>query len=424
MNTRRLAKQALKKVDLSLLEGTGSGGILSVGYFNDGPIRERLRDGERVDFTFQNHTRGLNIKKRSEIVRVRAGINYRTAALVTDTRILFVVGHPHGDKTFSVPLSRICNAEISTGLLKDRITVFTSQKAYEMYVRKQSNAKEAVAKIRAASRPTENNNSSAFRSENEESQHSPGDRPVKSGQPGVPDTTTRSRDKSVDYAKMNEPEHLVDYSDSIEIHIFNQGGSPVVNATVQVTGFGFNTEGKTSDSGQCMIELPAGADSIKVEIAHPEYETVRGEVLVKTGAVIDVTLTETGSEADDTAQGRDVGNSATTRKLDGNKVEPSRRGESPTTEWNTQTNSSARRIGESTENRIRSYDTDDISKSSEDSPVECLVGLGGTTETDAEILVDAGYETREDLESASLEDLRNLPNLDGGVALRIKAELG
>ena len=57
-------------------------------------------------------------------------------------------------------------------------------------------------------------------------------------------------------------------------------------------------------------------------------------------------------------------------------------------------------------------------------PVEQLTGLGGATETDAAILIEAGYGTPEELKAATLEELRALPELDDGVALRIKAELG
>lgn len=85
---------------------------------------------------------------------------------------------------------------------------------------------------------------------------------------------------------------------------------------------------------------------------------------------------------------------------------------------------SVTRIEEGSQSRARS---DDIGGSDEKkglSPVKRLTGLGGATEADAKVLVDEGYETRADLESASLDELRALPDLDDGIALRIKAELG
>jgi len=58
------------------------------------------------------------------------------------------------------------------------------------------------------------------------------------------------------------------------------------------------------------------------------------------------------------------------------------------------------------------------------SAVERFVGVGGATESDAEALVNAGYTTIEDLEPVTIEELRSIPALNNGTALRIKAELG
>jgi len=50
MDAERISKQSKGNVDQSLLEGTGSGGMLSAGYFNDNSLIDRLHDGERVDY--------------------------------------------------------------------------------------------------------------------------------------------------------------------------------------------------------------------------------------------------------------------------------------------------------------------------------------------------------------------------------------
>lgn len=56
--------------------------------------------------------------------------------------------------------------------------------------------------------------------------------------------------------------------------------------------------------------------------------------------------------------------------------------------------------------------------------VEHLTGVGGATVSDARALVEAGHDSRSSLEEASLEELRGIPELDDGIALRIKAEVG
>jgi len=59
MDAERISKQSKGNVDQSLLEGTGSGGMLSAGYFNDNSLIDRLHDGERVDYALQNLTKGI-----------------------------------------------------------------------------------------------------------------------------------------------------------------------------------------------------------------------------------------------------------------------------------------------------------------------------------------------------------------------------
>lgn len=58
-----------------------------------------------------------------------------------------------------------------------------------------------------------------------------------------------------------------------------------------------------------------------------------------------------------------------------------------------------------------------------DNIIEDLIGIGGATESDAQALASSGYTAIEDLKEASLEDLREISNLNDGTALRIVAEL-
>ncbi|WP_254863095.1 homing endonuclease associated repeat-containing protein [Halovivax gelatinilyticus] len=85
---------------------------------------------------------------------------------------------------------------------------------------------------------------------------------------------------------------------------------------------------------------------------------------------------------------------------------------------------SVTKLDEASEEHVGSSDTFDSHPDSFSDPIEKLTGIGGATETDATVLMEAGYETPEDLEAATLEELRDIPDLDDGVALRIKAELG
>lgn len=160
-DTQRLIDEAAGDVDRSLLEGTGSGGMLSTGYFADDALVERLREEEGIDYALQNHTKGLKVKRDSQTDKVDSAANFRSALLVTDDRLLYVVGQDEGDETFSVPFSRVHDVNTSTGMLKDRITVYTDAETYDMYVQKASEVEEipehivSAAKVARASRRTE-----------------------------------------------------------------------------------------------------------------------------------------------------------------------------------------------------------------------------------------------------------------------------
>jgi len=150
MDTQRLVDEAAGDVDRSLLEGTGSGGMLSVGYFADGALVERLREGEGVDYALQNLTKGLKVERDSQRDKADPAANFRSALLVTDDRLLYVVGQDEGDETFSVPFSRVHDVDTSTGMFKDRITVYTDAETYDMYVQKASEVEETAEHIVSA----------------------------------------------------------------------------------------------------------------------------------------------------------------------------------------------------------------------------------------------------------------------------------
>jgi len=147
MDAERISKQSKGNVDQSLLEGTGSGGMLSAGYFNDNSLIDRLHDGERVDYALQNLTKGITSGNGDSDDTISPHSSYRTVLLVTDERLLYVVGQRNGDKTFSVRLEDIRDVEISHGVLKDRIIVQTDDETYDMYTQKGGSLDEASKHI-------------------------------------------------------------------------------------------------------------------------------------------------------------------------------------------------------------------------------------------------------------------------------------
>lgn len=150
MDTQRLVDEAAGDVDRSLLEGTGSGSMFSTGYFADGALVGRLREKEGVDYALQNLTKGLKVERDSQTDKVDSAANFRSALLVTDSRLLYVVGQDEGDETFSVPFSRVHDVDTLTGMLKDRITVYTDAETYDMYVQKASEVEKIAEHIVSA----------------------------------------------------------------------------------------------------------------------------------------------------------------------------------------------------------------------------------------------------------------------------------
>ena len=81
-------------VDEAVLRRTGSGGLLADGYLRDDPLESYLRDDETPVFVRSNSSKGVSYEmlETGERDRIRPGDGYRAFMLVTDTRLLFVVG--------------------------------------------------------------------------------------------------------------------------------------------------------------------------------------------------------------------------------------------------------------------------------------------------------------------------------------------
>jgi tetratricopeptide (TPR) repeat protein len=76
----------------SVLTQTGKGGLLSSGYLRDEPAEAHLHDETPV-FVLTNQKRGVEIRREEGVERVRPGSGYRTITVVTDRRIVVLVGH-------------------------------------------------------------------------------------------------------------------------------------------------------------------------------------------------------------------------------------------------------------------------------------------------------------------------------------------
>lgn len=117
-------------VDEAVLGGTGSGGLLSSGYLREDPISSYVGDDETVVFVRSNAKHGVSRRDvgGDDGTQFRPGDGYRAFAVVTDTRILFIVGDTRdgdGDWSIPVPLADVEVVEHSEGLLAAEIALTT-----------------------------------------------------------------------------------------------------------------------------------------------------------------------------------------------------------------------------------------------------------------------------------------------------------
>jgi DNA-binding PadR family transcriptional regulator len=297
MDAERISKQSKGNVDQSLLEGTGSGGILSAGYFNDNSLIDRLHDGERVDYALQNLTKGVTVSNGDSDDTISPHSSYRTVLLVTDERLLYVVGQGSGDKTFSVRFEDIRDVEISQGVLKDRIIVQTDDETYDMYTQKGGSLDEASKHIseiseKKAKKSNESSGDEQVERTNKEvtdnDANKPPDRPEQSA--NVLNQSGRNRD-----SEENSSNSSSNMSVTVEILVSNIDGEPVPDARVKITGTTHSVDGRTSQTGRCSISFSEASESVKMEVNHPEYQTIQEGVTLADGAVIDITLKGAGN---------------------------------------------------------------------------------------------------------------------------------
>lgn len=101
------------------LTETGSGGFLSRGYLVDRPARDHVDDDETVQYVLTNRKRGVTIDGETTTPDSR----HRTVAVVTDRRLLVLVGGAESDSRFVTDLARITDVTATVGRRAGRLTV-------------------------------------------------------------------------------------------------------------------------------------------------------------------------------------------------------------------------------------------------------------------------------------------------------------
>jgi|GEM_PF-747206 len=111
----------------SVLTETGKGGLLSSGYLRDEPAEAYLHDETPV-FVLTSQKRGVEIERDGSHEQVTSGSGYRTITVVSDRRIVVLVGDSShetvdGDQQLSVPFTEIESVTSAGGRRGGTVTV-------------------------------------------------------------------------------------------------------------------------------------------------------------------------------------------------------------------------------------------------------------------------------------------------------------
>lgn len=112
-----------------ILTKTSLGGLLGGGKLVGGdPLKTYLLGNETAKYVLRNKKSGLSVESDTGTETFTPGDDYKAVALVTDIRILFVLGQAHGDETKEIKLGEIVEAKAeSNRLRKSRLMVTTLQ---------------------------------------------------------------------------------------------------------------------------------------------------------------------------------------------------------------------------------------------------------------------------------------------------------
>ncbi|MDL0130255.1 PH domain-containing protein [Halobacterium salinarum] len=126
-----VSQAAGSSVTESRLLEQGSTGLLSTANLREAPLIEYLDTGENPQFIFQNELKGISIESNGAI---QPAGDYRAFVVITDQRILCVIGQEDADTVVTIPYRELQSVESATGMLKHRITVSGDNRDIDLYI--------------------------------------------------------------------------------------------------------------------------------------------------------------------------------------------------------------------------------------------------------------------------------------------------
>ncbi len=104
------------------LTGTEESGFRSGNYLADQPAIDAVAADEQVQFVVTNRKQGL-ARRDGTTTHVIPDRGYQTVVVVTDRRVIALVGMADGDQQFTLDISQITDAKAAAGRKSNRLTI-------------------------------------------------------------------------------------------------------------------------------------------------------------------------------------------------------------------------------------------------------------------------------------------------------------
>jgi len=117
---------ATERDESTVLTETSASGLFGGRLLHDDPLVEYLGEAERAMYVLRNKKRGLVVERDGHEERIEPHSDLQALCVVSDVRLVAVVGQKPGDESVSIPLSEIVSVDLEDGILGGELVVVTA----------------------------------------------------------------------------------------------------------------------------------------------------------------------------------------------------------------------------------------------------------------------------------------------------------
>lgn len=115
------------------LTQAGRSGFLSSGYLADEPAQSVVEADEKIQFVLTNRKRGVRVEAGGASEQVTPDGRYRTVAVVTDRRLVVLVGRAQGDERTEIPLADVTEVDTERGRRAGQVIVDRPESTWHIH---------------------------------------------------------------------------------------------------------------------------------------------------------------------------------------------------------------------------------------------------------------------------------------------------